>query len=115
MESDLFALESYFLNTGIGTFYSGISKPPGTSIAKRKEVLGMVKGRKLVQLTDVVAVQQNLIEFGDSLSFRRVLHLGDVFQQHVDEVIEAEQCSGHLFVVLHENVDAGADALINKF
>ena len=38
---------------------------------------------------NVVSVEKDLIEFGDPPAFRRGLELGDVFQDHVDEVVEA--------------------------
>lgn len=67
------------------------------------------------QHRDVVSVEEDLVEFGDSLAFRSVLDLCDVFQKHVDEIIESKERSSHLLVVLHEDVNARSDALVDEF
>lgn len=64
---------------------------------------------------NIVAIQQNLIKFRDAFALRRVLNLGDVLEQHVDKVIEAQQCSAHLLVVLHQDVNPRADAFVDEF
>lgn len=60
----------------------------------------------------MIAVQKDLVELGDSPSLGGGLVLRHVLQHHVHEVIEAEQCSDDLLVALHDDVDAGADALV---
>ena len=64
---------------------------------------------------DVVPIQQNLVQLGDSPALTGHLVLGHVLQHHVDEVVKAEQSADHLLIILHYNVHSGADGFINKF
>jgi len=57
------------------------------------------------QHTDVVPVQQRLVQLGRFLSLRRGLVFRHVLQDHIDEIIEAEQSSAELAVVLHDDPD----------
>ena len=63
---------------------------------------------------DVVSVEQDLVQLCDPPPLRRGLELGDVLQDHVDEVVEAQEGPDQLLVVLHHDVDAGANGLVNK-
>ena len=63
---------------------------------------------------DIVAIEQDLIELGDSSSLRRALVLGHVFQVHVDEVVEPEQRAHDLFVVLHDDVNARSNSFVHQ-
>lgn len=63
---------------------------------------------------NVVPVEQDLVELGDASPLRGGLVLGDVLEEHVDKVIEAQQCAHYLLVILHDDVDAGADALVHQ-
>jgi len=66
------------------------------------------------QHADVVPVQQRLVQFGRFLSLRRSLVFRYVFQDHIDEIIEPEQRSAELAVVLHDDPDLRTDTPIDK-
>lgn len=79
--------------------------------------IGRLQWVMLVEITyhgDVVSVEQDLVELCHPPSFGGRLVLRHVLQQHVDKVVESQQSSHHFLVVLHDDVDAGADALIHK-
>ena len=63
---------------------------------------------------DVVSVEQDLVQLGDPPALRCGLELCDVLEDHVDEVVEAQQSPHQLLVVLHDDVDAGPDRLVNE-
>lgn len=62
----------------------------------------------------MIAVEQDLVELGNPPSLRGGLILGHILQHHVHEVIEAEQRPNDLLVALHDDVNAGADALVHQ-
>lgn len=63
---------------------------------------------------DVVPVEEDLVELGDPPALRRGLVLGDVLENHVDEVVEAEEGPHDLLVVLHYDVNPRADRLVHQ-
>merc|ERR1711872_489500 len=64
--------------------------------------------------SDVIAVEQNLIEFRDPPSLGRVFIFGDVFDDHVDEVVEAQKSPDDLLVVLHDDPYSRTDTFIHQ-
>lgn len=66
------------------------------------------------QHSNVIAVEQDLIELRDATAFGGLLELSDVFEDHVDEIVEAEKSSDDLFVVAHDYVNARADTLVDQ-
>ena len=64
---------------------------------------------------DVVAIEQDLVEFGDTATFARILELGHVLQDHVHKVVESQERAHDLLVIAHDDVDTGAYALIDQF
>ena len=63
---------------------------------------------------DVVAVEQDLVQLCDPPPLGRGLILGYVLQVHVDKVVKAEERPHQLLVVLHDDVDSGADGLVHE-
>lgn len=66
------------------------------------------------QHRNVIAVKQDLIELRDAAAFGGLLELSNVFEDHVDEVVETEKCSDDLFVVSHDYVNARADTFVDQ-
>ena len=62
----------------------------------------------------VVAVKQDLVKLCHPATLRSGLELGDVLKDHVNKVIEAQESSNNLFVVLHDDVNAGADSFVHQ-
>jgi len=56
-----------------------------------------------------------LIQFGDAATIGRVLILRHIVQEHIYKVVESQKSAHHLLVVLHDDVDAGADAFVHQF
>ena len=54
---------------------------------------------------DVVPVEQDLVKPGHSPAFAGTLVLYHVVQHHVDKVVEAQQGTHHLLIILHDDVD----------
>merc|ERR1712226_1451446 len=65
------------------------------------------------QHRDVVSVEEHLIEPSHPLSLAGTLVLHHVLQNHVDKVVESEQGSHDLFVVLHDDVNPRSDSLVH--
>lgn len=62
-----------------------------------------------------VAIEQDLIQFRDPLAIRSVLVLGYIVQKHIDEVIKSQKGPHDLLIVLHDDVNPRADALVHEF
>lgn len=64
------------------------------------------KYRSTIHHGDVVPIEKDLVEFGNTASFRCRLKLHDILEDHVDEIVETKQRAYDLLVILHDDVDA---------
>lgn len=66
------------------------------------------------QHSDVVSIQQNLIQFCHSSSLWGAFKFCDIFQHHIDIVIKTQQHSHNFFVILHNDVNARSNTFIHQ-
>lgn len=64
---------------------------------------------------DIVAIQQNSIEFCNSSAFRCSFTFCDIIEKHVYKIIEAQKRPDNFLVILHDDVNSRSNTLVHQF
>ena len=63
---------------------------------------------------DIVAIEQNLIQLGDTAALGCVLKLGHVLDDHIYKVVKPQQGAHDLLVVPHDYMDARTNTFVDE-
>lgn len=61
-----------------------------TLLKKRTEIRIVGANLAFMILTNIVAIEKDLVELGDPFAFRCVLNFGHIFEKHVHKIIKTK-------------------------